>query len=108
VEEETSSLKYAAINGTIRTAPVQHSTHESIKNQCWKHQSKISAGSVNSYFKQHQYQCAEYQQPVHRASTCKAFSVYKQSAKCQRPMHTASTTIERNINVNALIVNINA
>ncbi|MDP6766019.1 MAG: hypothetical protein QF691_08255, partial [SAR324 cluster bacterium] len=74
MEEETSSLKYAAINGTIRTAPVQHSTHESIKNQCWKHQSKISAGSVNSYFKQHQYQCAEYQQPVHRASTCKAFS----------------------------------
>ena len=43
-----------------------------------------------------------------RASKCKAFSVYKQSAQCQRPMHTASTTIERNINVNALIVNINA
>ena len=43
-----------------------------------------------------------------RVSTCKAFSVYRQSAQCQRPMHTASTTIERNINVNALIVNINA
>ena len=28
-----------------------------------------------------------------RASTCKAFSVYKQSAQCQRPMHTASTTL---------------
>ena len=33
-----------------------------------------------------------------RASTCKAFSVYKQSVQSQRPMHTASTTIERNIN----------
>ena len=33
VEEETSSLKYAATNGMIRTSPVQYSTHESIKNQ---------------------------------------------------------------------------
>ena len=28
-----------------------------------------------------------------RASTCKVFSVYKQSAQCQRPMYTASTTL---------------
>ena len=33
VEEETSSLKYAAINGTIRTASAQYSAHESVKNQ---------------------------------------------------------------------------
>ena len=37
-----------------------------------------------------------------RASTCKAFSVYKQSAQCQRRMHTASTTIERNINAQSI------
>ena len=30
---------------------------------------------------------------MHRASTSKAFSVYKQSAQYQRPMHTASTTL---------------
>jgi hypothetical protein len=61
VEEETGSLKYAAINGTIRTSPAQELKHESIKNQCWWHQSKTNARSVNSYCKQHQQQCAEYQ-----------------------------------------------
>ena len=30
---------------------------------------------------------------MHRASTSKAFSFYKQSAQYQRPMHTASTTL---------------
>ena len=30
---------------------------------------------------------------MYRASTSKAFSVYKQSAQYQRPMHTASTTL---------------
>ena len=57
-------------------------------------QSKIIAGGIN-------------QQPMdatlmHRASTSKAFSVYKQSAQCQCPMHTASTTIERNINAQTI------
>ena len=37
-----------------------------------------------------------------RASTCKAFSVYKQSAQCQPPMHTLSTTNERNINAQSI------
>tara|TARA_Y100000591_G_C21362705_1_gene464870 strand:+ start:302 stop:481 length:180 start_codon:yes stop_codon:yes gene_type:complete len=31
--EETSSLKYAATNGTIRTTSAQYSALESVKNQ---------------------------------------------------------------------------
>ena len=36
------------------------------------------------------------------ASTSKAFSVYKQSAQCQRPMNTVSTTNERNIKAQSI------
>ena len=64
----------------------QNSTHESIKTHCWWYQSIISALSIN-------INAEIRQEPMHRASTCKAFSVYKQSAQYQRPMHTASTTL---------------
>ena len=86
VEEETSSLKYAAINGMNRTASVQHSTNESIKNQCWWHQSTTNARSLSSYCEQHQYQFAKHLQAIHKASTSN----------------------ERKINISALSININA
>ena len=60
--------------------------HESIKNQCWWHQSTTNARSHSSYCEQHQNQCAEDLQAIHKAST----------------------TIERKINISALSVNINA
>jgi len=45
-----SSLKYAATNGTIRTAPVQNSTHESIKNQCTQCQHPMyTASTANAH-----------------------------------------------------------
>jgi len=69
-----SSLKYAAINGMIRTASVQHSTNESIKNQCWWHQSTNNERSHSNYCEQHQYQCAEHQQPMCSASADNAHS----------------------------------
>ena len=86
VEEETSSLKYAAINGMNRTASVQHSTNESIKNQCWWHQSTTNGRSLSSYCEQHQYQFAKHLQAIHKASTSN----------------------ERKINISALSININA
>ena len=60
--------------------------YESIKNQCWWHQSTTNAGSLSSYCEQHQYQCAEHLQAIHKASATNEFK----------------------ININALSDNINA
>ena len=57
-----------------RTASVQHSTNESIKNQCWWHQSTNNERSHSNYCEQHQYQCAEHQQPMCSASADNAHS----------------------------------
>ena len=54
--------------------------HESIKNQCWWHQSTSNGRSHSNYCEQHQNQCAEDLQAIHKAST----------------------TIERKINISAL------
>ena len=71
---------------TIRSDPVHYWTHESIKNQCWWHQSTTNARSHSNYCEQHQYQCAEHLQAIDKASA----------------------TNECKININALSVNINA
>ena len=60
--------------------------HESIKNQCWWHQSTTNARSHSSFCEQHQNQCAEHLQAIHKASTSN----------------------ERKINISALSININA
>ena len=60
--------------------------HESIKNQCWWHQSTTNGRSLSSYCEQHQYQFAEHLQAIHKASTSN----------------------ERKINISALSININA
>ena len=85
-EEETSSLKYAATNGTKVSAPAQYLSYESIKNQCWWHQSTTNTRSHSSYCEEHQYQCAEHLQAIHKALTSN----------------------ERKINISALSININA
>jgi len=76
VEEETGSLKYAAINGTIRTSPAQELKHESIKNQCTQSQQLLRTASTS----------------MRRVSTASAQSINKQSIQHQQAMHTASTT----------------
>ena len=75
VEEETSSLKYAAINGMNRTASVQHSTNESIKNQCWWHQSTTNGRSLSSY------------------CNINLQSIFKQYTKRQHPMNAKLTSV---------------
>ena len=60
--------------------------HESIKNQCWWHQSTTNACSHSSYCEQHQNQCAEHLQAIHKASKSN----------------------ERKINISALSINFNA
>ena len=100
VEEESSSLKYAATNGTIRSALVQYSAHESIKTHCWWYQSIISACSVNSYFKQHQHQYAD--------NKINAQSINSQCTEHLQAIHKASASNECKINISALSININA
>ena len=81
-----SSLKYATTNGTKGSAPAQYLSYESIKNQCWWHQSTTNTRSHSSYCEEHQYQCAEHLQAIHKALTSN----------------------ERKINISALSININA
>ena len=60
--------------------------YESIKNQCWWHQSTTNTRSHSSYCEEHQYQCVEHLQAIHKASA---------SNECK-------------INISALSININA
>ena len=60
--------------------------HESIKNQCWWHQSTTNARSHSNYCEQHQYQFAEHLQAIHKALTSNKLK----------------------INISALSININA
>ena len=64
VEEETSSLKYAAINGLIKNRSCSILKHVSIKNQYWGHQSTTNACSHSNYCEQHQHQYTERQYPM--------------------------------------------
>ena len=114
--EETSSLKYPATNGTKGSAPAQYLSYESIKNQCWWHQSTTNTRSHSSYCEEHQYQCAEHLQAIHKASTSNerninvnafivninAYSINSQYAEHQQPMYTVSTTNERNIKAQSI------
>ena len=93
-------IKYAAINGMIRSALVQYSAYESIKTHRWWYQSIISACSVNSYFKQHQHQYAD--------NKINAQSINSQCTEHLQAIHKASASNECKINISALSININA
>ena len=79
MEEETSSLKYAAINGMKRSSLVQYSAYEPHK--------KINAEGIN-------------QQPIHAVTAVIAKSIninvqsiFKQYTKRQHPMNAKLTSV---------------
>ena len=66
-------------------------------NQCWWHQSTNNARSHSSYCEQHQNQCAEHLQAIHKASATNKRNI-NINALSFKSMHRVSTVSVEDIN----------